>query len=88
MPNRRKPVAITERSVRSGDLVVGLDIELVQAAEFPFQLRDAETGTLFDLAGLAVEGELAGERLEQVATYSAMWFAWASFHVGTELYEP
>ena len=54
---------------------------------FPFQLRDEETGTLWDLTGLAVEGRLAGSRLEPIATFSAMWFAWASFNRGTEIFQ-
>lgn len=52
---------------------------------FPFRLRDRETGTTWDLTGLAVAGELAGLRLDPIPTYSAMWFAWASFHPGTEI---
>jgi len=55
---------------------------------FPFMLRDEETGTLWDLGGLALSGPLSGTRLRQVATYSAMWFAWAAFNRGTDLYLP
>jgi hypothetical protein len=55
---------------------------------FPFHLRDAETGTLWDLTGAAISGPRAGSRLEPVATYSAMWFAWAAFNRDTELFAP
>lgn len=65
-----------------------LSFEVVEAAAFPFQIRDRETGTLWDLRGAAVSGPLAGSRLEPIATYSAMWFAWAAFHRGTELFLP
>lgn len=57
-----------------------------EGAGFPFRLRDRETRTLWDLTGLAVEGPLGGSRLAPLATYSAMWFAWAAFHRGTEIY--
>lgn len=65
-----------------------LSFEIVEATGFPFGLRDRETGTVWDLTGAALAGPLAGGRLKPVATYSAMWFAWASFNRGTELYVP
>jgi hypothetical protein len=65
-----------------------LTLEVLEATGFPFRLRDRETGSIWALTGTAVEGPLAGARLPQVATYSAMWFAWASFHRGTELFTP
>jgi len=64
-----------------------LSFEVSPGNGFPFQLRDVETGTLWNLTGLAVEGPLAGSRLKPVATFSAMWFAWASFNRGTEIYQ-
>jgi hypothetical protein len=73
-----------ERSV--GEQILTFDVE--SGTGFPFSLRDAETGTLWDLGGAAVEGPLSGSRLEPIATYSAMWFAWASFNRGTEIYAP
>ena len=73
------------------DRVLGdqtLSFELVEESAFPFHVRDLETGSLWTLRGEAVEGPLAGERLSRVATYSAMWFAWAAFHPGTEIFAP
>ncbi len=63
-----------------------LSFEAAEATGFPFRLRDRETGTWWNLTGTAVSGPQAGRRLSQVATYSAMWFAWASFNRGTELF--
>ena len=63
-----------------------LSFEVVEDRAFPFHLRDAETGSLWDLGGTAVSGPRTGARLEPVATYSAMWFAWAAFNRGTELF--
>lgn len=48
----------------------------------PFELmrlRDVETGSLWNLRGEAITGELAGSQLELLPAYSAYWFAWASF---------
>jgi len=51
--------------------------------------RDVETGSSWRLDGLAVEGELAGRRLEPVEeAYVAFWFAWADFHPETVVREP
>jgi hypothetical protein len=71
---------------RSGGEV--LTFEIADPAGFPFRLRDLEIGSRWTLGGVAVDGPLAGSTLEQIATYSAMWFAWAAFNPGTELYEP
>jgi hypothetical protein len=64
-----------------------LTFDVADGAGFPFRLHDRESGTLWDLTGVAVEGPLLGARLEPVATYSAMWFAWAAFNEGTEVFE-
>ena len=53
---------------------------------FPFRLRDVETGSEWTLDGLAVGGPLSGSTIPQMATYSAMWFAWAAFNANTELF--
>lgn len=71
---------------RVGDRL--LSFEATNTRGFPFLLRDRETGSAWDLTGLAVRGVLAGTRIEPVATYSAMWFAWATFHQGTQIYWP
>ena len=65
-----------------------LSFVAADASGFPFLFRDRETGSTWDLTGLAVAGELSGARIEPVATYSAMWFAWAVFHQGTQIFQP
>ena len=57
-----------------------------QSSGFPFELRDRETQTVWDLTGRAVSGPLSASSLKPLATYSAMWFAWASFYRGTDVY--
>jgi hypothetical protein len=80
----------TEMAVAFEREVAGrrLSFQAVEAEAFPFHLRDSETGTLWNLTGTAVSGPQAGSRINQLATYSAMWFAWASFNRNTELFEP
>lgn len=48
---------------------------------------DGATGSVWRLDGLAVEGELAGRRLEPVAdAFIAFWFAWRAFYPEGELW--
>lgn len=50
-------------------------------------LRDLETGTLWDLSeGEAVEGLLAGEKLDRVKSTTSFWFGWKDFHPDTLVY--
>ena len=58
----------------------------VAGSGFPFFLRDVETGSEWTLNGQAVGGPLSGATIPQVATYSAMWFAWAAFNSNTEIF--
>jgi hypothetical protein len=63
-----------------------LTFEIADRGGFPFRLRDVETGSRWTLDGVAVDGPLAGSRVEPIATFSAMWFAWAAFHPNTTLF--
>ena len=48
---------------------------------------DTQTGSVWDLAGRAIEGPLEGEELTPVKeAYVAFWFAWAAFHPASELW--
>lgn len=63
-----------------------LTFEIVQDGSFPFSLRDNETGSLWDIRGRAVEGELAGSQLQQIPAHNAMWFAWVTFWPNTDVW--
>ena len=54
---------------------------------YPFLLKDRETGTVWNLMGRAVEGELRGRQLTQAPAHNAFWFAWATFWQDTEIFE-
>ncbi len=47
---------------------------------------DVETGSAWNVAGIAVAGPLAGSRLPAIPeAYVAFWWPWAAFHPDTEL---
>jgi len=51
------------------------------------KLVDDETGTIWSaFSGLAVEGELAGARLERLPSHLSFWFAWNDWYRDTELF--
>ena len=50
--------------------------------------KDAETGTAWTVAGLAVAGPLAGRRLTAVSHEVTFWFIWSVFRPDTEVRRP
>jgi hypothetical protein len=46
---------------------------------------DDETGTRWDIFGTAVQGPLAGARLEAVEHVDTFWFAWAAYQPDTRI---
>ena len=54
----------------------------------PGIIQDRQTGSQWDTrTGIAQSGTLRGEALTQIAAPLVYWFAWASIHQGTEIYE-
>ena len=51
------------------------------------EIVDNETGSRWNLLGIALSGPLAGEKLELVEHASHFWFAWAAFKPETEIFE-
>ena len=48
---------------------------------------DEETGSTWNIFGMAVAGELAGTQLRAINAFPHFWFAWAAFYPDSELYE-
>jgi hypothetical protein len=46
---------------------------------------DEQTGSVWDLSGRAISGDLDGEQLTQIPHLDTFWFAWSTFRPGTEL---
>ena len=47
---------------------------------------DQQTGTLWSIEGMGLEGPLAGRQLEPLDGYMAEWHVWAAYHPDTEIY--
>ncbi len=49
-------------------------------------IRDAETGSTWDVTGRATDGPLEGVRLEPIPHGDHFWFAWAAFEPSTRIW--
>jgi hypothetical protein len=49
-------------------------------------IRDTETGSIWSVAGVAIDGELHGSRLDPVVHGDHFWFAWAAFSPETTIW--
>lgn len=61
---------------------------LTFSAEDDGWFTDEETGSVWDITGKAVSGELAGARLERIVHQDAFWFAWSAFRPDAEIVRP
>jgi hypothetical protein len=64
----------------------GKQLTFVAADEQTF--RDEQTGSTWDVLGRAIDGPLAGTRLEPAAHVDTFWFSWAAFHPETRVVAP
>lgn len=61
-----------------------------QVLEFEFsnnKIIDRQTGSEWDVDGLAVSGQLQGKQLSRVVFNPGFWFEWVAFHSDTEIYQ-
>lgn len=49
--------------------------------------EDLQTGSEWNVLGLAVAGELAGTQLDEVLSFNHFWFSWAVFMPETRIYK-
>lgn len=49
--------------------------------------RDDQTGSLWNMIGVATQGELAGERLSAIPHGNHFWFSWGTFRPETEIWD-
>ena len=62
-----------------------------QILTFTFEggaIKDLETGSTWNVLGLATDGELAGTQLTAVISINHFWFSWAAFKPETKIYQP
>ena len=75
---------IFRRTVDGQSLTFGL----VTLADGDVIVRDRETGSTWSgLSGEAIDGPLAGRKLQPLPTFYAFWFSWTDFFTEAELYE-
>ena len=51
-----------------------------------YEIRDRETGSLWDVHGRVVEGAYGEARLEFVPSFISEWYGWSAYHPESELY--
>lgn len=66
--------------------VKGTSLEFDNAASGGFELRDRQTGSLWDRGGRAIEGSLAGSSLNYVPSFISEWYGWSGYHPQTLLF--
>ena len=64
---------------------------IIEGQKLTFELAgdsfvDLETGSTWNLLGVATDGELAGTQLTPLSAHELLWFAWAAFRPDTLLY--
>jgi hypothetical protein len=52
------------------------------------EIRDQQTGSTWNVLGVATAGELEGHRLDEFVNGTHFWFAWAAFRPETGVWEP
>ena len=65
----------------------GRPLTLAPDPDNPGNFLDAETGSRWDVTGLAVAGPLEGSRLPTVDHGTPFWFAWAAFNPQSAIWE-
>ncbi len=84
--------ALEDSSIAGGRDVgsVGVFVPDVDGQALTFSVQDGvfvddETGSSWNVTGMAVSGPLAGSQLERLAHLDTFWFAWATYRPETEL---
>ena len=80
--------------IESGGLSVAALSRVLDGQTFSFEysndgeITDRETGSAWDFAGRAVDGSLAGRRLDRVGSRRAFWFSVAISFPGIKIHTP
>jgi hypothetical protein len=89
----------TASALDSGDVATGRDVgaastfsSVLDGETLTFTLDgdniiDEQTGSVWNVLGQALEGELAGSQLEPVVSINHFWFSWAAFRPETRVYQ-
>ena len=71
---------------------VGVFAPVVDGEQLTFSVEgdvfvDEQTGSVWDITGTAIEGELARTSLDQIHHLDTFWFAWSTYQPETDLIE-
>ena len=47
---------------------------------------DIDTGSSWNIGGIAISGPLKGSKLKQIPAFTGFWFAWSTLHHESEIY--
>ena len=67
--------------------VDGRLLEFYNASEDGYEIRDRETGSLWDTHGRTSEGAFGEARLEFVPSFISEWYGWSAYHPDSQLYQ-
>ena len=86
-----KPIVVVYDSIaRTGVAylrqVDGQVLEFYNVSEDGYEVRDRETGSLWNVHGRTVEGAYEDTRLEFVSSFISEWYGWSAYHPETQLY--
>ena len=62
-------------------------LEFYNASEDGYEIRDRETGSLWDSHGRTLGGAYGDARLEFVPSFISEWYGWSAYHPDSQLYQ-
>ena len=65
----------------------GQTLEFYNGSEDGYEVRDRETGSLWDVHGRTAEGAYGEARLEFVPSFISEWYGWSAYHPESLLYQ-
>ncbi len=77
----------TQTGLAYSRLVGSRVLEFYNPTTTGFELRDRETGTVWNSLGRAVSGPLEGESLQFLPSFVTEWYGWSGYHPDTLLFE-
>jgi hypothetical protein len=75
-------------SVAYSSEVNGTTLHFQASEESGTTFVDRETGSTWNLEGLATDGPLTGASLTFVTSFLTEWYGWSAYHPDTEIYRP
>ena len=86
-----KPIVVVYDSIANTGLAYlrqfdGHILEFYNASSDAYEIRDRETGSLWDVHGRLLKGDYGEARLEFVPSFISEWYGWSAYHPESQLY--